>query len=245
VIRLRPLDRAPAIREEPGAGDPLPERLRPRVEAAWRAAQAESGHRLWDGRLLHVVEMEASLWRGRFVPYRLWVAGRRDPELRGILGLRPLAVCGLLWHEGALVLGRRASRAVQDPGCWELAPSGGVDPAARGSDGGIDLAAALLRELHEEVNLPESWVEAFRPGWVVEDEAEGTVEVAFELRVRASAADLRARFESRPRPEGGPEYEELRRVSAAQLPGFVAGRAGAVSPVSLALLRARGLLPAA
>jgi len=245
VIRVRPLDRLPAIREEPGPGDPLPERLRSRVEAAWQAAQVESGHRLWDGLLFHLGGMEASAWWGRFVPYRLWVAGRRDPELRRLLGLRPLAVCGLLWQGDALVLGRRTGRAVQDPGCWELAPSGGVDPAARGPDGGIDLAAALLRELQEEVNLSEAGVEEPRSRWVAEDETEGTVEVAFELRARASAAELRARFEARPRPEGGPEYETLCLVSAAELPAFVAGRAGAFSPVSLALLRVQGLLPPA
>jgi len=245
VIRVRPLERTPAVREEPGAGDLLPERLRPRVEAAWRAARAESGDRLWDGLLFHLGGMEPPTWWGRFVPYRLWVAGRRDPELRRLLGIRPLAVCGLLWHGGALVLGRRARRALQDPGRWELVPSGGVDPAARGSDGGVDLAAALLRELWEEVNLPEGWVEELRPGWVVEDAAEGGVEVAFELRGPGGEAELRARFEARPRPEGGPEYEALARVPPAELPAFVARHAGALSPVSLALLRARGLLPPA
>jgi len=262
-MRVEPLEPGLRIEEEPAAAPPPPAVLE-RVEALWQAERAASAAVLWNGRLFSARTVAPGLLRGAFVEYRWWVAQRRDPSLRAALAVRPVGVTGIARTAEGLLFGRRSQRAHLEAGLWELLPSGGLDDGARGPGGAVDAAGQLLRELEEEANLSAASVTAVTPRYAVRDaeDAEGdpgepgagegsaargglrtgVVELAFALELDVAPDALRRRFAARPDVLGEPEYSALEVVAPADVPAFAAERRGGVSPVTLALLRAEGLL---
>jgi len=256
ALRVEPL--APGLRVEEEPGPPAPPRaVLERVETLWQAQRAEGPAALWNGLLFSATAVSPARVRGAFVEYRWWVAQRRDPSLRRVLGVRPVGVTGIARSAEGLLFGRRSPRSFLEAGLWELLPSGGLDAGARGEGGAVDAAGQLLRELEEEANLPAACVASVTPRFAVSDPEPrpppaadgpagdlrtGVVELAFALEIDVSSAELRQRFAARPDVHGEPEYSELAVVAPAEVAAFVAERPGGVSPVTLALLRAEALL---
>ena len=152
-MRVRPLDPdALEIWERPA-----PERspaLRARVAALFERERKDRGTSLFDGPVFSELDRRGDAVVGCFVPYSEWIAQRREPSLVEALAVRPLAVSGLCTVEDQLVFARRAAHVTQDPGCWELAPSGAIDPDARRPDGTVCVATALALELEAELGVP-------------------------------------------------------------------------------------------
>ena len=96
------------------------------------------------------------------------VAQIEQPGLLAELGVRSLAVCGMLRCPGGVVLGLRHRAANYQPGMWQLAPAGSVDSGAVGADGTIDLRRQLLRELREELGVVPDVVDEPQPLCIVE-----------------------------------------------------------------------------
>ncbi len=208
------------------------------VAAAWRAARARRRD-LFDGTLFSVERFSTGRIFGRFVPYRYLVAQRARPELFEPLRVRPLAVSGLLACVGGVVFGRRAAALTDDPGAWELAPSGGVDvQAAESAVGGttrVNLRRQIMAELDEELGLKDDDISALEIFCAVEDDASHTIDIGIALSSPLAAEAVRARHagcKSR-------EYAALEIIGIENLPGFVAG----LLAVSRALLERRGLIP--
>jgi hypothetical protein len=214
-----------AARPEPGA------EVLARIEALWREQKAARGDALFDGQLFSVSHTTEGEVRGWFADYRWWVAQRCDASLRAELRVRPLGVTGLVRAAGATLFGRRGARVLMNPGGWELAPSGGVEPSARDSSGALSLVAQVLAEAREELGLDLRRVERATPFALIEDERTGVLD-AF-VSVELMRGDDRAHLVSRaPRDE----YEELRWVADGELPDWLVRVGAALDPVSLAAL---------
>ncbi len=209
-----------------------------RVAAIWRAETAQRP-RLFNGRLFSIAREEPERIEGWLAEYWLFLAQRREPALREQLQLRPLGVTGLLRCADGVVFGRRAAHVVQNPGAWELAPSGGIDGSALAADGRIDLARQLLAELAEETGIaPERVSRPPRPFAMVEDRTSGVAAIALSLQTDLRADDIWAAFaalEAR-------EYDELEIVPDAAIGPFVDRIGALLSPASLILLRGSAAL---
>lgn len=136
---------------------PMPETdasLEAVVEDLWRAAArrvAEGGAgTLFNGRVFSADRITPTEITGHITEFRRIVAQMERPELFAALGLRPLAVCGVLRCADGVPLGRRHRAAIYQPGLWQLPPAGSVDPSAIAADGAVDLTAQVLTELTEE-----------------------------------------------------------------------------------------------
>lgn len=198
-----------------------------RVDELWK--QSLEDRALSNDRIFSLSDRQGSVLSGWFAEYRCWVAQMRDPELFGALGLRPLAVTGVVRVPGGIVLGRRSRATLQDAGLWELAPSGGITPRARRPEGGIAADAQLLIELEEELGVPPGLVESVSPVAMIEDRHTRVCDLVYTIRLQTPFEDVQEAF----RAKGSHEYDEVRLVEAGGLEGFVSREAGSISPMSL------------
>ncbi len=224
------------------AGDPppLPARLDAEVAALWERARALRPDGLRDGGLFTVEAMTPLRITGRFVPYRRLVAQRAKPALFGALGVRPLAVSGVLTCADGVVFGRRAADVTEDAGRWELVPSGGVSPECADAAGRVDLGRQIGIELGEEVGVAADAVGAPEILCAVEDNRSHVIDVGIALASPLSGAEVRARHARR----ASREYAELAVVAKADVPAFVAARGRELIEVSRALLERLGFTSA-
>ncbi len=213
------------------------------VEVLWRAAAARvsagGAGTLFNGRVFSADRITPTEITGHISEFRRIVAQMEQPALFAALGLRPLAVCGVLRCADGVPFGRRHPAAIYQPGMWQLPPAGSVDPSAVAADGTVDLAAQVLAELTEELGVPPDQVDRPNPLCVVEHPGSHVSDVGLALVTRLTGAQV---LEAH-RMHANAEYDFLRVVPFAELVDSV-GRAGdlLVPPARVFLVRA-GLLP--
>lgn len=211
--------------------------LEAEVAAIWNAERSRR-YGLVDGRIFSVERFSPARIEGRYVPYRRLVAQRADPTLFADLHVRPLAVSGVLTCKGGIVFGRRAPDLADDPGRWELVPSGGVSPDSAGARGRIDLGRQIRAELDEEISLTSADVGSLKVICAVEDDKTRVIDVGIAITSPLVSAEILARHGR----NTSREYAEIAVVTRRNLPDFVDARE--VIPVSRALLEQVGLTSA-
>jgi hypothetical protein len=215
----------------------VPPPLEPAIKAAWTAAQARAGGRLFNGRVFSVTAFSAGRIAGQLVEYRLAVAAYADPALAAALGVRPLSVCGVLRMPDGILFGRRQMGATYEAGLWQTPPAGSVDAGAvRG--GQVDAVGQIRAELAEEIGLSWERIVACRAITLVVHAASGVHDLAFLLETDATFAEVAACQAA----TGCAEYVELRAVSEPALAGFLAEEGGRMVPAAPLFLRRLGLI---
>jgi len=147
-------------------------------------------------------------------------------ELFAELGLRPLAVNGIVHGPDGVVFGRRPTDAVYQPGQWQLPPAGSVDAGAARPDGTVDMLAAVLTELREELGLTPDTVCASQPLAIVEHAGSHVLDLGIVLRTVLTAAQIQTTHTV----IGNAEYAGLEVVAITDLPGFLARVASDLTP---------------
>lgn len=196
------------------------------IDRIWTAEQERRQHTLFNGRILSVREIGAAYIRASVTEYRCFIAQRVRPELFALLGVRPLAVSGVLRCADGLVFGRRSAATVQDAGLWEVAPSGGMEESSQG-----DIRSQILTELREEVGLSAEHVTGIEPFCVVEDDECHLVDIGAALEAPGVSTDAVLYAW---RSEAGTEYDRLTVVAPGDVPAFITR--SEVAPLTRALL---------
>lgn len=215
-----------------GLATPPVTELLARIDAIWTKEKAERGDTLFDAPLFDLHERDGATLRGAYVPYRYFVAQRRDPELRAQLNITPVGVAGILRVGDGLVLGRRDQASEIDAGRWESVPSGGLDDANRMDDGRVDARAQLLDELGEEVGLTPTDISSIRSLGMIHDGRDGVSELAFEMTTELDFDAIRAKHAALETEE----YSEVRWLPLSEARAFLSGAPGGTTPVTDALL---------
>lgn len=222
----------------------LPSDVDTTVETLWRraAARVEAGGagRLFNGRVFSADRISPTAIVGHMTEFRRIVAQMEAPALFPTLGLRPLAVCGVLRCADGVAAGRRPSAAIYQPGMWQLPPAGSVDANALGANGVIDLEKQILAELAEELGLPAGEVAQPIPICVVEHPGSHVCDLGMALATTMDAAAVLAAH----RAGGNSEYDPLRVVAFDALAAFVAEAGARLVPPAHVFLSRLGLLPA-
>lgn len=223
--------------------EPLPAALDAKVETLWRRAalrvEAGGAGRLFNGRVFSASVIARTEILGGFTEYRRLVAQMEDPSLFPALGIRSLAVCGVLRCADGVVIGRRPAASIYQPGMWQLSPAGSVDAGAANPDGRIDLTRQLLTELREELGLSADTVGPPTPLCVVEHPGSHVSDLGLALTSPLSGAEVLATHKAL----GNTEYDPLRIVPLSDLPNFLAEAGALVVPPAFEFLRRAGLLP--
>jgi hypothetical protein len=210
------------------------------VERLWRAAServaAGGAGRLFNGRVFSADSTTPHLVAGHLTEYRRSVAQMERPELFEDLGVRPLAVCGVLRCTDGVVMGRRHRGAVYQAGMWQLPPAGSVDAGAVGADG-VDLRRQLLGELREELGLGGEVVEGPQPLCIVEHPGSHVSDFGLGLVTKLRAEAVLAAY----RTHGNGEYEQVLVIPPAELPGFLAESGDSVVPPAREFLIRAGI----
>jgi len=221
----------------------LPEGVDAAVERLWQAAihrvEAGGAGRLFNGRVFSADTITPDLITGHMTEFRRIVAQMDDPSLGGVLGLRPLAVCGVLHCADGIVIGRRPGGAVYQAGLWQLPPAGSVDHHALRPDGGIDLIGQVRMELAEELGLTPDQLLSVRPLVAVEHPGSRVTDLGIALKTALSAEEVIAAHRAR----ANTEYECLTVVPFASVAAFVEGLGDTLVPPAREFLFRVGLLP--
>jgi hypothetical protein len=191
---------------------PLPPALEQEVERLWQAAR-QKRPRLFNGQIFSADEFTPEIIRGHWTEFRRSLAQIDRPELYDDLGVRSLAVNGVIsCHEGVLI-GRRNSHAVYCAGEWQLPPAGSVDQGAAMADGSINFERQLLVELQEELGMPPDHIEGFTPLCLVEHPGTHVTDFGIEMRTNVSAEILLSVHAA----SGNQEYEDMRVLPVASI----------------------------
>jgi hypothetical protein len=215
---------------------PLPLALDAEVERLWAAAQRRLSGRLFNGRVFSCDVITPRLVCGHWTEFRRIVAQMDRHDLFPVLGLRSLAVGGVVMCPDGIVFGRRPVDAVYQPGEWQLPPAGSVDASAAGPEGSVDVRRQFFSELREELGLDPEAVSLPRLLCLVEHPGSRVLDLGVAVRTQLSAAEIRSAHAA----HGNGEYGTLEIVTVAELPAFLDNAAGALNGQARELLR-RGL----
>lgn len=138
------------------------------VQEIWRKEKPS-----YEGKIFHVLEWNSTSIKGCFVPYPLFLATKRVPELREKITLCPLAVSAMTWKGDQLLIGQRSAHVTEYPLFWEFAPAGGVE--------GINLEQELQREMEEELGIHQECILKMEPRFLVKD---SILEVVFHVEIK-------------------------------------------------------------
>ena len=206
VGRRYPLDQvSQAWSDMPRRSDPRIEEMIARTWEAETSIAQEEGRRLYNGRVGRLVGLEAAdtslrLTIGEtnyreFLGTNLFHAAevtRIDAAFRAdALGTSAL----VLTSDGFAVLGLRSRNVAYHAG-W-LHTLGGLLEEADWTAQGYDLRASMYRELKEEVGVEAAEISDMALTGLVRDRAISQPELLFDVAVRMTRGQIRARFEAR------------------------------------------------
>ncbi len=214
----------------------LPPWLDDVIDTVWASEQARLDGALFNGQVFSADVITPHLVRGHWTEFRRIVAQMRRPDLHPALGVRPLAVGGVITCPDGVVFGRRPTRSVYQAGEWQLPPAGSVDRTAARDDGRVDVAAMVLQELAEELGLTAADVSAPVPVAIVEHPDTHVLDFGMAMHTQLSATAIAAAHAT----GGNGEYDPLVVVPLAELAAFVAG--DAVNGQAPIFLRRLGLI---
>ena len=201
---------------------PLPPALDAAVDRHW--ATACGLRRLFNGRVFSADRMTPDVVEGHWTEYRRVVAQMADPTLCEALGVRSLAVCGVVCGPDGVAVGRREARSAYQGGLWQFPPAGSVDPDAA-EPGGASWRAAVLNELREELGIEPEHVRGLRPLCIVQHPT-GVLDLGIRIDTELDRDALLRCHAGAP----DQEYDRMLVVPPHEIPARVAAEGGTLVP---------------
>ncbi len=201
------------------------ERTMAEVDRLWAEACGARPD-LFNGRVLSADHISPECILGHWTDYKFAYAQFKKPELFNLLGLRPLAVCGVVRCPDGIVFGQRSADAVYQAGMWQCPPAGSVEQRC-GEDDQVDLRGQLLAEFEEELGLARQSAGSITPLAAVEHPGTHVVDVGFGIETIVPGSGIVDAQRSAP---GSHEYARIVVVAAGQLQQRLENWAGALVP---------------
>lgn len=187
-----------------------------KVDALWKSALLKNPT-LTDGIILSISKIETNTIFCNKIPYRYWIAQKQCPELFSYLKTQPLAVSGLLCCEDGIIFGKRSSQVTQQPDCWELVPSGGVEEECIKNNKYIDYQEQLYAELKEELGIFEESIINTKSICLIEDSETHVFDIGITLTTLLKFKQVKNCFLE----NKNSEYTDITLVNKQQLPKFL------------------------
>lgn len=182
---------------------------------------------LFDGLLFSVQSVEENCLHGHWVDYRYMIAQRYSPALQPVLKIVPLGISAFTTCGNLVLVGKRADHVANYPGCYECAPSGGVDPSTvSGTE--VDLLKLISKELEEEVGIHHHDVESVKLILLCYDTVLNTYELISRIVLKGEAMQKIAPSE---------EYPEIFWLPREEINAFLNLHQDTIIPLSRQLLK--------
>lgn len=176
------------------------EEIEKEIERIWQKEAEIKKERLFNGQLLSALTVKEGILRGKFVPYKLYVAQTRNPKLEKFLKLRPVGISGYIEANHHILIGKRSQHVLTSPGYYELVPSGGIDQESlEGST--LNIRKQFEIELEEETGIKVASIKQFSYIALIYDSVTYTYEVCAKILLDSQTLE-----QSYPSNE---EYSEL------------------------------------
>ena len=196
---------------------PLDAALDSAVASIWAAA-LQQRPTLFNGAIFSADSITPELITGHWTEYRRLVAQLHSPDLGAALGVRSLAVTGLLHGPHGVLLGQREHRAIYHAGWWQLPPAGSVDRGAALADSTVDLRLQLLVEARQELGLSPEHIGASTLICAVEHARTHVVDIGLAAEMTLPLTQVEARHRS----SRDAEYRTVTLVPLPDLPVWLA-----------------------
>lgn len=199
-----------------------------RIEKIWRREKQKRQDRLFNGKVLSLIEYDQEGLLAEFIEYKRFLAYVLEPSLRKDLNVKPLSLSCITHTSRALLLGRRSQTVLQYPLWFELAPSGGIDADSSVGER-IDVVGQAFRELKEETGYSLTEVQQLNPFALVYDSSTGVYEICIEIMMKPETDQQKLAPTQ--------EYDLLTWVSKDELPSFIQQNEKNIVPLSLHLFQ--------
>ena len=216
----------------------LPSALEAEIDRLWQSAQERLSGALFNGRVFSADTVTAQHIAGHFTEFRRIVAQMARSELYAELGLRPLAVNGIVRLSNGILLGRRSPRTAYQAGMWQLPPAGSIDLGAADTNGRIDLTAQLLKELAEETGITAERSAVGAPLCIVEHPRSHVLDIGIPLVISLDGETALTRH----RNLANGEYDPLQVIPEAELAARLSALGSALVPSARLFLTRLGLI---
>lgn len=201
------------------------------IQTIWDKEQERCNGKLHEGAILSAVSYDQKSLIGQFVPYKFFLAQFCEPSLKSALKIVPVSLNGMTYVQDQLVLAKRSSWVAQCPGCYELAPSGGIRPPGINLTE-VDMKVQLLDELREETGIENSLIKSVKYFALVRDNKNDAIELCAEIRLKSTGLIL----------SSSSEYTQVMTIPCSELKSFTKEYADHFVPLSLLLLKLKNLI---
>lgn len=198
------------------------------INTLWQNETELSARQLYNGKILNFVAWEGETLVGEFIDYKFYLAQLRDEGLRELLQIEPISASGVTVTGDKILFGRRSAQVTAFPHCYELVPSGSLDPGAV-KEGYIDPAKQFEVELWEETMISVTEVRSIEPLALIYDIEKHIYEFCALITVNYSVV--------REAVSSSDEYELLKWLAKSEMAPFVKKNEGSFVPLSLELLK--------
>jgi hypothetical protein len=197
------------------------------IENIWNHEVDRRPSHLYNGQILNVVSFGSDKMVAEFVDYKYFLAQLRDPNFEPVLGLRTMAVSGITTVIDKVLMGKRSDTVTNFPKCYELVPSGGIDPGSV-VDNKIDLIKQFELELWEETGISVTEIKQIRPRALVYDD---------NLKMYDLCAEIVVNYSVLKEPlDPSEEYEDMEWIAKSDIARQVRRHKEQFVPLSLLLI---------
>lgn len=188
------------------------EEKRQEVELFFKEYQKQNASvSLFNGPVLITLDYQKEAWTCFISEYQFVLAQR---ELSAVFDEKfySLAVTGLGFYQGKLIMGKRSDRVYQDKGLYELVPAGAIDTACiKGNV--VDYYQQFKAELWEETGIGSGYIESLSTEGLIVDEAKGLIDLLVQFRVKSSYLPNQQ--------NSNQEYSQLHYLTLEELNGLI------------------------
>jgi hypothetical protein len=172
-----------------------PQEIEDVVNLIWENAIAKHSFLLTNSKVLHFIERVNNSIIVQVCEYKYFFAQTKQPTLFASLNITILAVSGITICRNGIVVGKRSTNLLQDPGYWELTPSGSISAP----DLSLNLVSDYARdqvivELEEELGIKSREIESISLVGSIMDTDANVFDLLFVITTTITRRELYSRF---------------------------------------------------
>lgn len=221
------------IKVVPDHFDSISADLKKEIDDIWNDESSRRKNGLFNGKILSAIKYEGDELFAKFVDYKVYLAQLSHLELEKYLKIKPICVNGLTRCQDFILFGKRSLEVTQYQNCYELVPSGGLDPSSLFNEQ-IDIRQQILSEFEEETGIEEFNIENIVLRYLIYDPAIYTYEICAELTINPMILQKKLTATK--------EYTDLFWLSKKELKNFISTHEKNFVPLSIHLLKLSGFL---